>query len=129
MTIEADYQGVRAETRRMTVQDTLHTMLMESRRAARRSRNLSKLMSKRKGERRDTLTRAVSRMHGDDLDAAWRAALRGDVNDALIKVADHVTAPPVEAMGTPWRLTGWLSKRVATRAITNARLIAEEVCR
>lgn len=50
-------------------------------------------------------------MHIDDLDAAWRAALRGDVSVALARVADHVTVPQVEAVGTPWRLTGWLSRK------------------
>jgi hypothetical protein len=111
MTIEAAYQSMRAQTRRMTVRDTLHMMMMESQLAQRRSRNLSKLSAKRKSERRATMARAVSRMHGDDLDAAWRAALRGDMNDALIKVADHVTTPAVEHVGTPWRLTGWLSRK------------------
>ena len=111
MTIEVAYQTMREQTRRMTVRETLHTMLMEAKLAERRARNLSRITSKRKHERRATMARAVSRMHGDDLDAAWRAALRGDVNDALIKVADHVTTPAVEHVGTPWRLTGWLSRK------------------
>jgi hypothetical protein len=111
MTIEAAYQMTREQTRRMTVREMLHTMLMEARRAERRSRNLSRITAKKKSERRATMARAVSRMHGDDLDAAWRAALRGDMNDALIKVADHVTTPAVEPTGTPWRLTGWLSRK------------------
>ncbi len=57
------------------------------------------------------MERALSRMHHDDLDAAWRAALRGDVDAALQRISDHVSTQPQKHHGTPWRLTGWLTRK------------------
>jgi hypothetical protein len=112
-TIEAQYQSIRAKaiSTKPGAVKTLMTLLAEANAAETRIKNLSSLRSKSKRERRTVLERAVARMHVDDLDAAWRAALRGDLPAALLRVADHVTEAPVELQGTPWRLTGWLSKR------------------
>ena len=58
------------------------------------------------------LKNTVARMHVDDLDSAWHAAMMGDVDRALRIMARDV--PGVEQgaqKGTPWRMSGWLSKR------------------
>jgi len=113
MTIEARYQTMR-ETMprgRMRADVLLSTLLSEATRAQTLRDNLSRLAVRKRTVRVQTLERAVARMHVDDLDAAWQAALRGDVELALRRVADHVAIVREEAKGTPWRMTGWLSKR------------------
>jgi hypothetical protein len=43
-------------------------------------------------------------MTGDDLDAAFLAALRGDLPLALDRISESVSRPPKEdAPGSPWR--------------------------
>ena len=59
------------------------------------------------------LARAVQRMSDVDLDSAWTAALRGDglcVEDRVLPHVD-VGSQARALKGSPWRLSGWLSKR------------------
>jgi hypothetical protein len=109
-TIEAQYQTLRVR-KREDARRILHSLVAIANMATLRVNNLGQLHQPAKRKRLTTLERAISRMHVDDLDAAWQAALRGDLPSALLRVADHVTEAPVELQGTPWRLTGWLSKR------------------
>jgi hypothetical protein len=59
----------------------------------------------------DTLGRAAARMTDVDLDAAWRAALRGDTHVLVTRLANNVGSPRKRARkGSPWRASGWLRK-------------------
>lgn len=114
MTIEAEYRRVRALTRthrRENAAEMLSTLLSQARLAVGQSRALRMLEDVRRAQRTRTLRDAVMRMHGDDLDSAWNAALRGDVSLALRRVAVHVREVRQERSGTPWRMTGWLTRR------------------
>lgn len=63
-----------------------------------------------------SLERAAQRMHDVDLDSAWRAALRGDEAVLRDRLAPHVTAPPKRPpKGSPWRSSGWLTRRATGR--------------
>jgi hypothetical protein len=59
------------------------------------------------------LADAARRMTDVDLDAAWRAALRGDSRTMLDRVTPHVDARKRKRArkGSPWRMSGWLSRR------------------
>jgi hypothetical protein len=103
MTIEAVYRQLAATQKGQT----FLTLWAQSRRAEIRQENVLRLTRKR--TRREALSRAASQMHIDDLDAALRDALRGDVGRALWRVADSVSVAPEPRSGTPWRLTGWLT--------------------
>jgi len=107
MTIEAQFVRLRQTHRRTSV----FALLSQARRATLRLDNLSQLQMSNHKVRRETMSRAVARMHTDDLDAALTAALRGDLDAALARMADHVSTRVRERVGTPWRMTGWLSKR------------------
>lgn len=66
----------------------------------------------RSRQRTETLQRAASSMGDVDLDAAWRAALRGDSAVTEARMLPHVMAPRTPTpKGSPWRGSGWLSKR------------------
>jgi hypothetical protein len=56
---------------------------------------------------------AARRMTDVDLDTAWRAALRGDDATMLARVTPHVDPRPRKRKqtGSPWRMSGWLSRR------------------
>ena len=72
--------------------------------------NVERLRGKRTRGR--LLTNTVARMHGDDLDSAWHAVMMGDVDRALrIMARDVPGAVQPGHKGTPWRMSGWLSKR------------------
>lgn len=63
-------------------------------------------------QRTETLERAASSMGDVDLDAAWRAALRGDNAVTEARMLPHVMAPLKPApKGTPWRGSAWLTRR------------------
>lgn len=63
-------------------------------------------------QRSETLERAVASMGDVDLDAAWRAALRGDTLVTDARMLPHVQAPlKPTPKGSPWRGSGWLGKR------------------
>ena len=113
MTIEAQYQRMRSTMPRgrMRADVLLSTLLSEARRAQTRRANVASLTARKRTVRVRTLERAVSRMHIDDLDAAWNAVLRGDLSLALQRIGDHVTQVRQEHSGTPWRMTGWLTRR------------------
>lgn len=113
MTIEARYQRLRATMPRgrMRADVLLSTLLSEATRAQTLRANLARLAVRKRTVRVQTLERAVSRMHIDDLDAAWNAVLRGDLSLALQRIGDHVTQVRQEHEGTPWRMTGWLARR------------------
>lgn len=69
-------------------------------------------LDKPRHKRTVSLERAAQRMHDVDLDSAWRAALRGDEGVLHDRLAPHVTAPPKRTpKGSPWRMSGWLSRR------------------
>jgi hypothetical protein len=62
---------------------------------------------------RAVLRETAARMHGDDLDAAWVAALRGDVSLALSRMAPSVPTRRVKARKGKrkgWRSTPWSMK-------------------
>ena len=101
-TIEAHYQHLRT----LQTRQDLWTLLAMARRAQTRLRNVEALQGARQ-ERRRTLRRAVARMTCDDLDAAFLAALRGDLPLALDRISASVSRPPREdAPGSPWRTRG-----------------------
>ncbi len=106
-TIEVLYVRMRQTHRRVN----LFALWSQAKRATLRLDNMVKLQSRNRARRRETLTRAASQMHPDDLDSALVAALRGDHDQALARMADHVSTRARERSGTPWRMTGWLSKR------------------
>ena len=64
------------------------------------------------GTRRKVLAESVTRMSNDDLETAWVAALRGDLDVALERFRPHVRESLRErtSSGTPWRKSGWLSR-------------------
>jgi hypothetical protein len=95
----------------MRADHLLSALLSEARRAQTRRANVVRLSARKRTVRVQTLERAVSRMHIDDLDAAWQMALRGDVGLVLQRIGDHVTQVQQEVSGTPWRMTGWLTRR------------------
>jgi hypothetical protein len=107
MMIEQRY----AEIRRAARRESLMTLWTRARRQEMHLVNVRALATSNRATRRATLKRAVSRMHVDDLDVAFRAALRGDMTLALHRVAPSVTRPVDVPTGTPWRLSGFLSKR------------------
>ena len=113
MTIEAQYQTLRATMPqgRMRADVLLSTLLSEATRAQTLRDNLARLAVRKRTVRVATMERAVSRMHIDDLDAAWNAVLRGDLSQALRRIGDHVTQVREEVSGTPWRMTGWLARK------------------
>lgn len=59
------------------------------------------------------LSDAVARMHDVDLESAFTAALRGDLSVTYGRISGYVSerARATEKKGTPWRQSGWLSKR------------------
>lgn len=67
------------------------------------------------------LRRACAHMTDVDLDAAWRAALRGDLTTVDARVLPHVDPrkPALKRKGSPWRSSNWVttgrSRRVVTR--------------
>lgn len=96
-TIEARYRTLRS----LATRQDLWTLLGQARRAETRLANVEALQG---SARRQTLRRAVARMTGDDLDAAFLAALRGDLPLALDRISASVSRPPREdAPGSPWR--------------------------
>jgi hypothetical protein len=98
-TIEDHYQSLLTPQAR---QD-LWTLLALARRAETRLRNVQALQGARQA-RRQALRRACARMTSDDLDAAFLAALRGDLPLALDRISASVSRPPREdAPGSPWR--------------------------
>ena len=56
---------------------------------------------------------ATRRMSDVDLDVAWRAALRGDRAVVDARVLPHVDTRTIKRTpkGSPWRMSGWLSRR------------------
>ena len=100
MTIERRYAALRQQQQRATAAD----LLALAKRAQRHAANVQTLTQSRTRARKVSLERAVSRMHGDELDAAWREALRGDYARAVSLVADHVAPVRLErTQGSPWR--------------------------
>lgn len=82
-------------------------------REARRVTHTRLLLTQSRSKAQKALSDACRRMGDVDLDTAWRAALRGD--DAVMheRVVPHVHAPSNTRTrkGTPWRMSGWLSRR------------------
>lgn len=113
MTIEAAYQKTLERTRRVRqpLDQALLSLLSQVRREMAEADAIAALDRMRAATRRRTVEDAVMRMHADDLDAAWNAALRGDVSLALKRVAVHVRTVRRERKGTPWRMTGWLKRQ------------------
>jgi uncharacterized protein YicC (UPF0701 family) len=74
------------------------------------ARARAKLRQATTSRRRKTLRATVTRLHDNELDSAWIAALRGDVDEALDRFSPHVReeVPRHDSTGTPWRRTGWL---------------------
>lgn len=110
--IEDAYAEVRRRARRGAVTDALaYTQaLVTATTRERQGIQARELLRTRK--RDEVLLRAVSRMNDVDLDSAWRAALRGDSDTLDARVLPHVTAPRKRTpKGSPWRSSGWLSKR------------------
>ena len=107
--IEQRYADVQSQTRQMS----LHDLLAQASRIMTRRENVRALSQTgaRGHRRRKVMARAVNRMHADDLDAAWRAALRGEYEAAVALVAESVSVERVDAhKGTPWRKSGWLNR-------------------
>lgn len=102
-TIEALYQSLAGTQQGKS----LLTLWAQSRRLEIMEANVRTLTQKT--TRKAALSRAASRMHIDDLDAALRDALRGDVDSAVGRVAASVSVAPAGHSGTPWRMTGWLT--------------------
>lgn len=99
MNIETHYREVQTRQPR---QD-LWTLLALARRAEMRLRAVQTLQG---ASRRRVMVRAVARMTMDDLDAAFQAALRGDLPLALDRISATVSrAPREDAAGSPWRLS------------------------
>jgi len=97
MNIEGRYRTLRT----LQPRQDLWTLLGLARRAQTRLRAVQTLQGP---SRRQALRRAVARMTGDDLDAAFLAALRGDLPLALDRISESVSRPPKEdAPGSPWR--------------------------
>lgn len=96
----------------VTPRATLHALAGQAHRALSHRHGVKLLRQRDRRARRDTLTRAASRMHGDDLDAAFLAALRGDLDRAEAIMAGSVGPDRRDTFkGTPWRKSGWLSSR------------------
>lgn len=59
------------------------------------------------------LERAAKRLTDVELETAWRAALRGDTATTSARILPHVATetPTRTHAGTPWRASGWLTKR------------------
>lgn len=91
--------------------EALRDAIARSRRAQVHEVNVSRLRSTTTSARRQALTASASRMSGDDLDSAWKLALRGDVERALDRMAASMPTRLDRAResGSPWRKTGWLS--------------------
>lgn len=108
--LEAHFAQVRMRTHaRRDALAQMQAMLSETARA-RADERARTLLSQRR--RTETLQRTVSSMGDVDLDAAWRAALRGDSAVTEARMLPHVMAPlKPTPKGTPWRGSAWLSKR------------------
>lgn len=116
--IEASFAGIRAGMCRREGLDALQrmqSMLSELAYDRARHRALACLDATHKA-RAVSLERAAQRMHSDDLDAAWNAALRGDTQVLERCLTPHLTPPPKRTpKGSPWRASGWLSRRSTGR--------------
>jgi len=104
--IELIYARVQAHARTLSPADLLaqaqlYVGACEARRALTGSRSTALLAD------------AARRMTDVDLDAAWRAALRRDDATMLDRVTPHVDPRKRKRprKGSPWRMSGWLSKR------------------
>jgi hypothetical protein len=77
----------------------------------RTKQNLAALRGPRINAR--VLREATRRMTDVDLDVAWRAALRGDSQVVEARVLPHVDVRALKRSpkGSPWRMSGWLSRR------------------
>jgi hypothetical protein len=104
--IEEQYAEIRSRARVMTLRD----LLAQANRSM-THRSGVRALTQPGVKRRRALERAANRMHIDDLDAAWRAALRGEHDVAVALVAESVSVErPDTHKGTPWRKSGWLNR-------------------
>jgi putative alpha-1,2-mannosidase len=108
--IEARFARMRALQRANVRMDDL---LALASRETRRVTHTHLLLTQSRSKAQKVLSDACRRMGDVDLDTAWLAALRGD--DAVMheRVLPHVQSPPMtrQHKGTPWRMSGWLSRR------------------
>ena len=106
--IERQYRRVREAT--VDEGDAREWILVQASRELQREEARRALTGSR---RREALRTSVTRMTDDDLDTAWRAALRGDLDLALDRFSPHVRREVRRRKhkGTPWRQSGWLGKR------------------
>lgn len=89
----------------------MHSMLHELAYDRARERALACLEANTHA-RKVSLERAAQRMHDVDLDSAWKAALSGDTTVLHDRLAPVIQAPPKPTpKGSPWRNSGWLTKR------------------
>lgn len=96
-----------ARLRRQTSAQSLPSLLAQAHRAVRESAAARTLQRTTR-----PLRDAARRMTDVDLDAAWRAALRGDDATLTARVVPHVDTRPRKRTSTvsPWRMSGWLRK-------------------
>jgi hypothetical protein len=82
-------------------------------RETRRVTHTRLLLTQSRSKAQKVLSDACRRMGDVDLDTAWRAALRGDSAVMHERVLPHVQSPMMtrQHKGTPWRMSGWLSRR------------------
>lgn len=107
-----EHAFAQARMRRRSESDALAMMSALLSEAARERATARARAILRTRQRSETLERAVSSMGDVDLDAAWRAALRGDTLVTEARMLPHVQAPlKPTPKGSPWRGSGWLSKR------------------
>ena len=112
VTVEARFQAIVSAQSR-TLPD-LASEAVEALARLSRERTLQGNVERLRGKRTRgrLLTNTVARMHEDDLDSAWHAVMMGDVDRALrIMARDVPSASRPGHKGTPWRMSGWLSKR------------------
>jgi hypothetical protein len=109
-TIEERFAHMRARQRERV---RMHDLLALASREARRVTHTRLLLTQSRSKAQKVLSDACRRMCDVDLDTAWRAALRGDSSVMHERVLPHVQAPSLtrQHKGTPWRMSGWLSRR------------------
>lgn len=117
---EAQYQAVSGRMRaqkqaRTDAQSQLEAALIERARQTQSRQARAVLYQAPRRRAQEALGRAVAHLTDAELDAAWRAALRGDSAVLEARVLPHLDGRSTRRKGsrtsTPWRASGWLRKR------------------